>query len=236
MNREAFLKRVRDAAESGLRYRVHTDKSITRAMGYSTVEGDLVAKFVSEVAKVGGRAVSVSSMEAARTEAANVFRTYEPRSALCWRHPVLDRFGLVDWLYQQRVSQVDSKSLARLSPSEQRSDMLAADIGITSCTWALAETGSLVMAHDTDNERVASLVPPVYLAIVSREQIVADLFDVYDRLGERFAERKDGRWPSNVTLITGPSKTGDIESNLVVGVHGPGKWHVIVVDEPAAVS
>jgi hypothetical protein len=89
MNREAFLNRVRDAAESGLRYRVHVDKSITREMGYSTVEGDLVAKFVSEVSKVGGRAVTVTSMEAARAEAANVFRTYEPRSALCWRHPVL---------------------------------------------------------------------------------------------------------------------------------------------------
>jgi len=232
MNREAFLKRVRDAAESGLRYRVHAEKSITREMGYSTVDEDLVARFVAEVTKVGGRAVTVNSMEAARREAANGFRTYEPRSALCWRHPLLDRFGLSDWLMQQCVAQVDSKSLAGRSPSEQRTDMLAADIGITSCTWALAETGSLVMAHDTDNERVASLVPPVYLAIVSREQIVADLFDVYDRLGERFAERKDGRWPSNVTLITGPSKTGDIESKLVVGVHGPGKWHVIVVDEP----
>jgi len=234
MNRDAFLRRVRDAATSGLRYRVHVDKSVTRAMGYSTLEGDLVAKFTAEVGKVGGRAVVVSNMEAARAEASNVFRTYEPRSALCWRHPVLDRFGLADWLAQERVTRVDSQSLAKLDRPSQRSDMLAADIGITSCTWALAETGSLVMAHETNNERVASLVPPVYLAIVSREQIVADLFDVYDRLGERFDGRRQGLWPSNVTLITGPSKTGDIESKLVVGVHGPGKWHVIVVDEKAA--
>lgn len=234
MNREAFLKRVRDAATSGLRYRIHADPSVTPAMGRSPTGDDLAAQFVAEVAKVGGRAVVVDSMEAARAESSKVFRIYEPRSALCWRHPVLERFGLVDWLNNEKVGPVDAKSLDPLSFAEQRREMLTADIGITSCTWALAETGSLVMAHEFANERVASLVPPVYLAIVSKEQIVADLFDVFDRLGERFARRADGSWPSNVTLITGPSKTGDIESKLVVGVHGPGKWHVIVVDEKAA--
>ena len=233
MNREAFLKRVRDAATSGLRYRIHTDPSVTPAMGRSPTGDDLAVQFVAEVAKVGGRATIVHSLEAARVEASNVFRIYEPRNALCWRHPLLDRFGLVDWLNKEKVGQVDASSLDPLSFTEQRRDMLAADIGITSCTWALAETGSLVMAHEFGNERVASLVPPVYLAIVSREQIVADLFDVFDRLGERFVRRADGSWPSNVTLITGPSKTGDIESKLVVGVHGPGKWHVIVIDEKA---
>ncbi|MCE9605461.1 MAG: lactate utilization protein [Planctomycetia bacterium] len=230
MNREAFLARVREAATSGLRYRVHADPTVTRAMGYSTIEEDLVARFTAEVAKVGGRPVVVPSMEAARREAAQIFRIYEPRSALCWRHPVLDRFGLTDWLRTERVTQIDSALLAPQARAEQRRDMLAADIGITSCTFALAETGSLVMAHEFGNERVASLVPPVYLAIVSREQILADLFDAFDRLGERLAKRD---WPSNVTLITGPSKTGDIESKLVVGVHGPGKWHVLVVDETA---
>jgi len=234
MNRDDFLKRVREAATSGLRYRIHTDKSVTRAMGYSTLGPDLVAQFIAEVAKVGGRPVVVASMEAARAEASQLFRTYEPRSALCWRHPVLDRFGLADWLEQEKVALVDSQSLKPLTRTDQRRDMLAADIGITSCTWALAETGTLVMAHEFGNERVASLVPPVYLAIVSKEQIVADLFDAFDRLGERFNGRKQGLWPSNVTLITGPSKTGDIESKLVVGVHGPGKWHVIVVDENPA--
>jgi len=234
MNRDAFLKRVREAATSGLRYRIHTDQSVTRAMGYSTLGPDLVAQFTAEVTKVGGRPVVVGSMEAARAEASQLFRTYEPRSALCWRHPVLDRFGLADWLEQEKVALVDSQTLEPLSRADQRRDMLAADIGITSCTWALAETGTLVVAHEFGNERVASLVPPVYLAIVSKEQIVADLFDAFDRLGERFQRRADGSWPSNVTLITGPSKTGDIESKLVVGVHGPGKWHVIVVDEKPA--
>jgi L-lactate dehydrogenase complex protein LldG len=51
------------------------------------------------------------------------------------------------------------------------------------------------------------------------------LFDAFDRLGAEGIENL----PSNLVLITGPSKTGDIELTLTTGVHGPGKWHVIVV-------
>jgi L-lactate dehydrogenase complex protein LldG len=82
------------------------------------------------------------------------------------------------------------------------------------------------MAHAFGNERVASLLPPVYVAVVERAQIVPDLFDVV----EHFESQVPSDLPSNLTFITGPSKTGDIESKLVTGVHGPGKWHVIVID------
>ena len=74
------------------------------------------------------------------------------------------------------------------------------------------------------DERVASLLPPVHVAIVERQQIVADLIDAFSAL-----TRGKEELPSNVVLITGPSKTGDIELQLTTGVHGPGTWHVIVV-------
>jgi len=102
--------------------------------------------------------------------------------------------------------------------------MLSADIGITSVSLAVAETGSLVMMSQPGQERTASLLPPVHVAIVERAQIVPDLFDVFAQL-----EKRDTDLPSNLAFITGPSKTGDIELTLTTGVHGPGKWHVIVV-------
>ncbi|HEX4148194.1 MAG TPA: LUD domain-containing protein, partial [Pirellulales bacterium] len=64
--------------------------------------------------------------------------------------------------------------------------------------------------------------PPRHVAIIEARQIVADLFAL-------FALYQPQELPSNLTLITGPSKTGDIELELTTGVHGPAQWHVIII-------
>ena len=87
----------------------------------------------------------------------------------------------------------------------------------------LAETGSLIVHSSPTEPRSGSLLPPVHIAVARREQIVADLFDVLEPYS---AERSP---PSNLVLITGPSKTGDIELKLVTGVHGPGEVYVIIL-------
>jgi L-lactate dehydrogenase complex protein LldG len=107
--------------------------------------------------------------------------------------------------------------------------MLGCDIGLTSCDCAIAETGTLMVCSRPGQERVASLLPPYYVTIVERQQIVADLIDAFRALeGSVFRVQGSGL-PSNVTFITGPSKTGDIELQLTTGVHGPGRWRVIIV-------
>jgi L-lactate utilization protein LutC len=67
-------------------------------------------------------------------------------------------------------------------------------------------------------------LPPLHVAVAGREQILPDLFDLFD--GRLAADRL----PASVSIITGPSKTGDIELRLVTGVHGPGEIHVVVID------
>lgn len=229
MSREAFLRRVRDAAAAGRAHRVHPQPGLNRSMGRAAHDEDLVAEFVAEVAKAGGRPVVAPDRASAREELRKLLNLYEPRSALSWKHPVLERLGLAEFLREQRVESIDFDTIASLSNESGRAKWLSADLGITSADCAVAETGSLLMAHAAGNERVASLLPPVFVAVVERGQIVPDLFDVVEHLESRLPEQL----PSNLTFITGPSKTGDIESKLVTGVHGPGKWHVIVVDERA---
>jgi L-lactate dehydrogenase complex protein LldG len=146
-------------------------------------------------------------------------------SAVCWQHELLDRLGLGEVLAAAGVSKLDFGSLSVLAVAEQRRKLLACDVGITSCDLAIAETGTLMVLSKPGQERVASLLSPLHIAIVERKQIVPDLFDAFEMLGQRGAEGL----PSNVTFITGPSKTGDIELQLTTGVHGPGKWQVIVV-------
>jgi L-lactate dehydrogenase complex protein LldG len=101
----------------------------------------------------------------------------------------------------------------------------AADIGITSVDYALAATGTFVMLSSPNEARLVSLLPPVHLAIFPRSLILANLDELLSIL-PRPADQT-----SSMVLITGPSRTADIEQILVRGVHGPGEIYAVVVDE-----
>jgi L-lactate dehydrogenase complex protein LldG len=146
------------------------------------------------------------------------------QSAICWEHPVVERLA-TPVLSADNIPSRQHATLADLPEAEQRALILAAGVGITSVELAIAETGTILMWSQPGRERVASLVPPVHVALVDEAQIVPDLFDAFSMLHERGLETL----PSNITLITGPSKTGDIELELTTGVHGPKNWHVIVI-------
>ncbi len=223
-DRNSFLKGVRRAAEQGRAYRVHT-RAVPEDTGYLGVDTDLVERFALEVNAVGGEAFVVSDLEAAGRQLHALLAEAAARSAVCWKHALLDRMGLAELLARPGVTMLDYDGLTALDANDRRQRLLACDVGITSCDWAIAETGTLVMCSRPGQERLASLIAPMHVAIVERRQIVPDLIDVFRQLDECGHEQL----PSNLTLITGPSKTGDIELQLTTGVHGPGKWRVIVI-------
>ena len=224
MSREAFLKQVREAAAAGRAHRVHVGE-LPDDVGYVGGGDDLCARMASEVEEVGGTAHLVDDLAGAKQALRSLLKQYGVTRALCWQHPLLDRMGLDELLTSQHVQQISHATLAALDAGAQRSEMLSADMGISSVTYAVAETGTLAVSSQPGQERLASLLPPVHVAVVSRDQILPDLLDLFARL----EESGPASLPSNLTLITGPSKTGDIELQLTTGVHGPGKWHVVVV-------
>jgi L-lactate dehydrogenase complex protein LldG len=246
MSRDTFLARVRQAAEVGRAYRVHL-KPVPENIGYVGVKEDLVERFAAEVDAVGGQSYIVPDLAGAKVALHRLLEEAGATSALAWEHELLDRLGLAELLAAPGVQLHTNRSLAALPPDEQRRTMLACDIGITSCDCAIAETGTLMVTSRPGQERVASLLPPFYVSIVERKQIVPDLIDAFGILGQnecvhssKFKVQSNPQilnlepgtlnLPSNVTFITGPSKTGDIELQLTTGVHGPGKWRVIVID------
>jgi L-lactate utilization protein LutC len=99
----------------------------------------------------------------------------------------------------------------------------SAACGITACDYALAETGTLVMLSGPQEARMISLLPPTHIAIVQRERLVTGLDELLNLLPH------PAELTSSMVLITGPSRTADIEQILVRGVHGPGEIHVVVV-------
>lgn len=102
------------------------------------------------------------------------------------------------------------------------------DAAITSTRGGIADTGSLVLWPDRNEPRLMSLAPPVHFAILDSDRI-HDTF-----LGLLRAERwTESGMPSNALLISGPSKTADIEQTLAYGVHGPQELVVLLLDREA---
>jgi L-lactate dehydrogenase complex protein LldG len=109
-----------------------------------------------------------------------------------------------------------------LAGAAERRDIAAAEFGLTCVDAAIAETGSLVLVSTADHPRSASLVPPHHVAVVRRSEIVPTLGAAIAKL--RASVPAASAW----NVITGPSRTADIELQLTLGVHGPGALVVVV--------
>ena len=88
---------------------------------------------------------------------------------------------------------------------------------VTGCDCLVAQTGSIFVSTRSAGGRALSVLPPVHLVIARRDQIVPDLPAAFALLRQRYGDH----WPSAISLITGPSRTADIEKILVMGAHGP---------------
>jgi L-lactate utilization protein LutC len=104
-------------------------------------------------------------------------------------------------------------------------------VGVTAADYAIAETGTIVLTSDEPNALLVSLLPPVHIAVLRSSQVFHTLDEVISKLSkERIGRGNPGGPSRSVTLITGPSRTSDVELVLSIGVHGPKELHVIVLD------
>lgn len=100
------------------------------------------------------------------------------------------------------------------------------EVGITACESLIAQTGSVMVSSKQEGGRQMFVYPPIHVIIASKNQVVENLDNAY--LGIR--EKYKTRLPSQITLITGPSRTADIEKTLVLGAHGPKELHVFILN------
>jgi L-lactate utilization protein LutC len=217
--REAFLQRVRQAVVEGNRAGTAAPLPRRGQVGYQGGGDDLTARFCIELAAAGGTAHVVASLDEAREKVLTLLREREARKLLVGCDGLLAELGGADWLRGHGFAVV------RVDEPDQnawREPFFAADAGISNAAHLIAETGSVVMMTGPNDPRSLSLLPPVHIAVARREQILPDLFDLFERFDTELP-------PACLTIITGPSKTGDIELKLVTGVHGPGELHVVVV-------
>jgi len=116
----------------------------------------------------------------------------------------------------ERVA-TDGSELVRLAVGDGNASVREADIGVTGCDCLVAQTGSIFISTRSAGARAWSALPPVHLVIARRDQLMPDLAAAFVLIRKRY----DRHCPSSVCLITGPSRTADIEKILVMGAHGP---------------
>jgi L-lactate dehydrogenase complex protein LldG len=92
---------------------------------------------------------------------------------------------------------------------------------VSEALYALADPGSVVLAASPEEPRTKSLLPEIHLTIVSEDRVLSGLDELFAKVGQAL--------PSSLAIISGPSRSADIEQILVLGVHGPREEHVVIV-------
>jgi len=170
---------------------------------------------------------------------AELVRTKEPewggqKQVAAWRHPLIDQLDLKNVLEPDGIpvrQAADDGTLVELElVSRHREQVVGSFIGVTSSDYCLADTATLVMRARPGQPRSTSLVPSIHLAVIRLDQILPDLGAFYTVLRRDLQSGGEGL-TNNLTFISGPSKTADIELVMVHGAHGPRELHIVVVME-----
>ena len=98
-------------------------------------------------------------------------------------------------------------------------------VSLTPCLAAVAETGTLLLVSGADSPTTLNFLPDTHIVVLHAGQVVASYEDGWDLV------REQQEWPRTVNLITGPSRTGDIEQRIQLGAHGPRRLHVVLVED-----
>lgn len=216
--RGRILGRIRSAqGRSGAPDRAErqaiTDWIAKRSVGpQPTVGADRVAHFEAQAARMSSTTERVASMTEVPHAVARYLAAHDlPKQAVCW-----NTLGALHW------------AQAGLSVQARRpnGDDL---VGISGVFVAVAETGTLMMLSGPDTPASMHLLPETHIAIVPIDRVVAHYED-----GFALARDERGQLPRATNMVSGPSRTGDIEQTIVLGAHGPYRVHVVLVGQEAA--
>ena len=245
-SRDRFLDTVRAAVRSGAGADAASNDEVSAISAVSDVDERAadVLEYAArdrhglllqlrESAERAGAVVSIAgSVEEAAEYIVSVTRNVEARSVVRSGHEVLDRMGIDDALasagVEVSVSAAPEHDDRQSRPAELREHAARADIGITGVDYAIAETGSCVIVPRPGVSRAVSLLPPVHVAVVEAGQVLPSLDELFLL---RRSDFLNGTMGSYMNIITGPSRSADIEYTIVKGVHGPGEVHLVLLDE-----
>ncbi|HRA60847.1 MAG TPA: LUD domain-containing protein [Bacteroidia bacterium] len=174
---------------------------------YHSIDLPLELAFKENLEKVNGFVHLFTSEEELFSELKKLLSSYKKEVIFCNEDEISGQLNTFGIQFQQ--SSVLSKEI---------------EVGITGCEFLIAHTGSVMVSSAQKGGRQMFVYPPLHIVIAKKDQLVDYLEKAYSGISERYAEN----FPSQIAIITGPSRTADIEKTLVLGAHGPRELRVFL--------
>ena len=171
-----------------------------------------IEQLFTEIGKLNGITRRLAGREDLKAALADLVKVEAVKKATLWSTPELQALDVASTLKALGVEIV--------SPQADKRLVAECELGVSGVDAALPETGTLVLRSSPEKPRVVSLLPRVHLAILTRAALRADLHQAFSEV------KNDGY----CVLVTGPSRTADIELTLTLGVHGPKSLYAWLLD------
>ncbi|HZC45675.1 MAG TPA: lactate utilization protein [Candidatus Acidoferrum sp.] len=192
-------------------------------VAHSAQRAELASMFARELEEVGGKFLGILTPAEVSNRIVSLAREIGAKTVALGKGVALDMDAIGEALERADFTIVRTVPVADTDRAAMRARVADADLGIAEADYAIASTGTLAVISNELRPASLTLLPPASLVIVQIDRVLANLAAVLTALGPA------GVAANRLTLITGPSRTADIEKRIVLGVHGPKSLHVIVV-------
>ena len=206
---------------------VNAAQAITDA---DSMSASLIEQMVQSADEAGWKVHRTDNFEESAELIVSICKNHNAKSVLRSAHSVLTDIPLDSALTASgTVLEVTEHSSKSTTQQIQASKAAAfnADVGITGVDYAIAETGTVVLHPRAGVSRLLSLAPPTHIAVLRSGDVLASLDELFAIQRDDFL---NGQLQGSMNLISGPSKTADIEGTTVTGIHGPLEVHLIIIE------
>ncbi len=185
----------------------------------------LIERFIEETELLMGEAFVCEGDNAACDQVLRLLQSHETTHALTWDFKYIPIAGLENAVRDLGIT-ITQPDIQDEFHFETLAGIEPAQVGLTGADFAVAATGTLVVSTGPGKGRIATVLPPTHIAVITADQMLPRLENWIAIQRER--EMNLFYDTANVCLITGPSRTGDIEKKLVLGMHGPGEVQIVI--------
>lgn len=217
--KEEILTNLKNAVKADVPARINLPPPYEMALD----KEQLIQKFIQKLVQQAGVVYSIKGQTAALEELGRILDKEKVKKAIVSDDEVINELDIKTW-GNSKGYKITSQHDYINRNSFKEAVFNSVDAGVTSADFAVSESGTLVISHNEFNPRLISLAPILHIVLLPADRIVRVYEDVIDIVYTKEAK------PSQLTFITGPSMTADIQGVPFKGMHGPRHLIVIIVE------